>query len=174
MKLSGEMVTVLVAVGLAMVVGHELFPRVEETIKPIPHIVTEYDTVHTIVTVAGPKVVTTDTVNIIQKVTLHDTVQVYLGADTTKRQNIWPVLSVTIGKSRGDTSHTTTFSLRSGKTVESELFTPGPLKSLWADSTGTPRMDFYDPPPPFHTSSLTKGLWAVIGFGACWASERVH
>jgi len=86
--------------------------------------------------------------------------------DTTERLPIWPVLNAQIGKSRGDTSLTTTFSLRSGKTVESRIWTPGPLKSLWADSSGTPRMDFYDPPAE-KKQILPKLLWAGIGFGIC-------
>ena len=134
---------------------------------PVPQIVTVHDTVRDTVRLRGPKIVTTDTVHLVIRETLHDTVQINVNVvDTTERLPIWPVLNAQIGKSRGDTSLTTTFSLRSGKTVESRIWTPGPLKSLWADSSGTPRMDFYDPPAE-KKQILPKLLWAGIGFGIC-------
>ena len=153
------------AAGLAVM--YVIAPRYHSLTRPVPQIVTVYDTVRDTVKLRGPKVVTTDTLRVIEKVIFHDTVQVQVPADTGRRPVLWPVLNAQIGKSRGDTTTTTTFSLRSGRTVESRIWTPGPLKSLWADSTGTPRLDFYEPNTPKGTSTLTKLLWSGIGFGVC-------
>jgi len=135
--------------------------------KPVPQIVTVYNTVHDTVRLEGPSIVTTDTLQIVEQVTLHDTVQILIPADTARRPMLWPVLNVQVGRSRGDTTTSTTFSLRSGRSVVSRIWTPGPLKSLWADSSGTPRMDFYPSVEPKGISAATKGLWAAIGFGVC-------
>src|SRR5205823_1946663 len=72
--------------------------------KPVPQVVTLYDTVHDTVRLKGPKIVTTDTLQIIEQVILHDTVQILVPADTARRPMLWPVLNVQVGRSRGDTT----------------------------------------------------------------------
>ena len=156
----------LIYLAIGAVIAFFLIPR-KTVIKPIPQIVTVHDTVRDTVRLRGPRVVTTDTVHLIVRVTLHDTVQIPVNADSAQRPHLWPVLNAQIGKSRGDTSLTTTFSLRSGKTVESRIWTPGPLKSIWADSSGTPRMDFYPPMTQKTFGLVPKLLWSGIGFGVC-------
>ena len=135
---------------------------------PVPTIHTVYDTVRTppdTVVLRGPKVVTTDTVELVNRQTLHDTVQIAVNnPDTTARPNLWGILSLTVGKNRGDTTRTATFSVRSGKTTTSTVWTPGPLQGAWADSSGTPRLNFY--PPPVCTVSLRdEGKYGLIGAG---------
>src|SRR5437660_7807063 len=73
-------------------------PRYRAQIKIVAQIVTVYDTVRDTVRLRGPKVVTTDTLRVIEKVILHDTVQVRIPADTGRRPVLWPVLNVQIGK----------------------------------------------------------------------------
>ena len=136
-------------------------------LAPPPVIVTHYDTTRAppdSVFIKGPKTVTTDTVQLIETVTLHDTVTVYVGADTTQRPAIWPILSVTVGKARGDTTRTATFSLRSGVTTTSSIWTPGPLRGAWTDSVGVPRLDFY-PPVVCAATFGEKVKYGAIGAG---------
>lgn len=168
-----QALTLLVVAVLVAVLTHEFWARHVETIKPVPQITTVYDTVKTVVTLQGPKIVTTDTIRIKETVTLHDTVQIYVGADTSQRPPLWPVLNATIGQSRGDTSLTTTFNLRSGKTEVTKWWTPGPLKGIYADSSGSPRMDFWPPPEPATVSLGTKIKWTLIGGGLCFAAKGV-
>lgn len=135
---------------------------------PVPVIHTVYDTVKVpvpSVVLQGPEVVTTDTIRLVEHVTLHDTVQIPVNnPDTTARPALWPILALTVGEHRGDTTRAATYSVRSGKTTTSALWTPGPLQGGWADSTGTPRFSFYQ--PPVCTVSLTdKGKYGAIGAG---------
>jgi hypothetical protein len=116
---------------------------------PVPVIVTVHDTVKTPVDTIflhGPKVVTTDTVELVITQTLHDTVQIPVNnPDTLARPPIWPILALVVGEGRGDTTRVATMALRSGRTMTSTLWTPGPLHGVWADTSGTPRLSFYLP-----------------------------
>lgn len=172
--MKGAIVIAALAAVLGGALTRECFPKREEVLKPVPTIVTVYDTVRDTVRLRGPRVVTTDTVQIVIRQTVHDTVQINVGCDTLERPPLWPVLNAQIGKSRGDTSRVTTFSLRSGRPTVSRIWTPGPLRSLWADTTGTPRMDFYDPPKPPGVSLWTKVKWTVIGYGSCTLVNSVR
>jgi hypothetical protein len=164
--MKSELVVAVLAAVLGGVAVRECFPRTKEVLKPVPSIVTIHDVVHDTVRLKGPKTVTTDTINLIVRVTIHDTVQINVGADTSARQPLWPILNVQIGKSRGDTSQVTTFSLRSGQTAVSRVWTPGPVKSIWVVDNQTPRMDFYDPPASPSVSLWTKGKWTAVGYAA--------
>ena len=157
----------LVAAALGAALALLLWPSPPEPPIPLPVIVTHYDTVRTppeSVFIHGPKVVTTDTVNLVETVTLHDTVTVYVGPDTTQRPALWPILSLTVGAKRGDTTRAATFSLRSGLTTTSSLWTPGPLAGVWADSSGVPRMQFY-PPPVCTVPFMAKAKAGAVGAG---------
>jgi hypothetical protein len=141
----------------------------KQVVIPVPQIVTVYDTVAGPVDtlfLRGPKVVTTDTVTLVEHVTLHDTVQIpVMEPDTAKRPNLWPILSLEVGKARGDTTRLATFSLRSGKSATSLVWTPGPLQGAFSDSTPTPRLNFF--PPPVCGVSLRQNLKAgVVGAAA--------
>lgn len=142
--------------------------------KTIPTIVTRYDTV----TVA-PKWLqdsisawkkrksTTDTVNIVISNTVIQSDTVYVGADSTLRPRIWPVLEYHSGLHFGDTSTVVTFDLRSGVRVASRLYTPGILVGISADSNSVPRLDYIPfPVPPKPPLIYTLKMFA-IGFGAC-------
>ncbi len=164
--MKSELMIASLAAILGGVAVRECFPRTKEVLKPVPSIVTVHDTVRDTVRLKGPRVVTTDTINIVERITIHDTVQVNVGADTSSRQPLWPVLNAQIGKSRGDTSLVTTFSLRSGKPATSRIWTPGPLKSIWVTEGETPRLDFYEPEAKPRISLWTKGKWAAVGYVA--------
>lgn len=169
----------VVTAALAGLLTRECFPVKENVPVPVPTIVTVHDTVKTFVKIQGPKVVTTDTVQLVSHTVLHDTVQIPVNVpDTNMRPHLWPVLSAMIGEARGDSSRTLTFSLRSGKTEEATVWTPGALKSIWADSGGVPRMDFYPPPKPYSVSIWTKAKWLVIGAGTFFvikgARDAIH
>lgn len=159
-------ILVLLAVILGGVLARELFPRREQVLKPVPQIVTVHDTVHTPANLKTVEVFTTDTVKIVISETLHDVPQMLVDVDTESRRHVWPILNVQIGESRGDTSQVTTFSLISGGIGVSKIWTPGPLKAMWVDSTQTPRMSFYEPPIPPGVSLGTKIKWGGVGAGA--------
>ncbi len=67
--------------------------------------------------------------------------------DTT-RPRLYPLLSIVVGPRVGDTTRVQTFGLQRGDGVSSAIWTPGPLLGAWADSAGTPRLLFGDPPAP--------------------------
>lgn len=166
--------TAILAAVLGGIVVRECFPRREQVIKPVPQIVTVHDTVKVPVQIKGPRVVTTDTVQLIIRETIHDTVQLNVNADSAQRPALWPVLNAQIGKSRGDTSQVITFSLRSGQTAVSKLWTPAPLRGIYADTTPTPRLDFFEPLQPRAVSLLTKIKWSSVGYAACRLREELR
>lgn len=134
---------------------------------PIPTIVTVYDTVPDTLELPPRRIVTTDTVQLVIRETVYETTYVNVGCVPEERTPIWPVLSVQAGRFRGDTTVATTFSLRTGQGAVSRIWTPGPIRSVWVDSSATPRFEFGEFPAPHRTSTLTKVLWASVGFGAC-------
>ena len=150
---------------LLAIAVRELFPKTVTVGRIIPTIVTQQDTVRTRWTDTLWKVrVTTDTYNLVVRETVHDTVQVYVGADTLARPKVWPLLSY--DQRAKDTAVVRTFDLRNGRGAESVIFTPGPLTGLYADSLAVPRLNFGSWPDQ-HTSWLTKLLWGGIGYGVC-------
>jgi hypothetical protein len=166
--------------GVAVLAGfltREFFPKHVREEVPVPHIVVVKDTVHDTLRLErvtqGPKVVTTDTVQLIIRQTLHDTITIRLGPTPEERTNVWPILALEVGRKRGDTTTVTTFSLRTAQGSIAKAWTPGPLKGIWADSTPTPRLDFWPPPEPYRVSLWTKVKWSAFGFGACTVTNGI-
>lgn len=144
-----------------------LMPR-KEVLTPIPVIHTVHDTVKVPlppIYIHGPKVTSTDTLPpLIISTTFHDTVQVPVNAPDTLRPNWWPMLSITLGEGRGDTAQVATYALRSGKTMLSRVWMPGPLQGAWTDTTGTPRLSFY-PQSGYQVKLADKAKYVAIGAG---------
>lgn len=144
----------------------ELFPKTVTVGRNVPTIVTKHDTVRTRWTDTLYRVkVTTDTFNLVIHETIHDTVQVYVGADTAARPKLWPLLSYEQRQGH-DSATLRTFDLRNGRGAESLIFAPGPVTGIFADTGAVPRINFGAWPTP-HTSWLTKLLWGGIGYGIC-------
>lgn len=159
---------VLGLVLLTVILTREFLPRRVEGPPSPPRIVTVRDTVRDTLRLSVPKPgkVTTDTLQIVIRETIHDTTVIQIGPTPEERTNVWPVLAVTVGKKVGDTTTVTTFGLRTGQGAVAKLWTPGPLLGLWVDSTATPRIDFGPPPRPSRTTFFEKVKWAAIGAGS--------
>lgn len=134
---------------------------------PIPRIVTVYDTIYDTLRIVAPRRTTTDTVQLVTRQTVYDTVYLNLGCDPAQRSAVWPILSVEAGKKVGDTTVVSSFSLRTGEGAVSRIWTPGPLLGVWSDTTATPRITFGPPPAPRRTPFLTKLTWAGVGYASC-------
>lgn len=166
---------------LGIVAYETLFPRKPAT-NPIPIIVTKYDTVATTpvwlrdsIKSWKSKKYLTDTVNLVLSKTVIETSYVNLEAtDTSKRPNLYPLLSYHSRGRFGDTAIVSTFALRSGKTTVSNVFVPGYLTDIETDSSSTPRLNFVPFPPPPTPSFLYKVKLLALGFGACYISNKVH
>lgn len=133
-----------------------------------PLIVTVFDTTHDTlrlwVPLPAPK---RSGPNLVISQAVHDTVNINAGEKPAERTNVWPVTSLTVGRKVGDTTVANTFSLRTGQGGVSRFYTTGPLLSMWADSTATPRLEFGPPPRPAHVSLWTKITWGTLGYGGC-------
>lgn len=165
------LLAVLAAV-LGGVLVRECFPRTIQGPIPVPTIVTVHDTTHDTVRIAPPKLPPMP--NLVMRVTFHTPIQIRVDAPPEERSPLWPVLNAQIGKSRGDTSQVITFSLRSGQTAVSKIWTPAPLRAIYADTTATPRLDFYEPELRRAVSLWTKVKWTSVGFGLCRVQEAVR
>lgn len=170
--MKSNLLLVIVAAILGGVLVRECFPRTVKAPIPVPSIITVHDTVHDTVRIAPPKLPPMP--NIVMRVTLHTPSQIPVNVVAAERPNLWPILGLTIGGSRGDTSHTTTFSLRSGQIATSSIWTPGPLRGVWADSTMTPKLDFGAPLMPQDVSLWTKVKWTSIGIASCYVARKLQ
>lgn len=150
---------------LTIVLTRSFLPRTVQSPPPAPLIVTVHDTLHDTLRISVPKPVPGPTLTI--RVTVHDTTYLNIGAEPAERTNIWPVLTVDVGRKVGDTTTINTFSLRSGAGGTAKVYTAGPLLGVWADSTATPRYLFGPPPAPRRVSLWTKLEWGGIGYGSC-------
>lgn len=158
-----ELVLGLAAVVVIVIGTHYLWPMHEVQIEPVPYIVTVHDTIHDTLRIKGPKVVTTDTVQLVIQQTIHDTIVMPTGS--------WLIAWAEIGAKRGDTSVVGTTDGR--RAAVSRIWTPGPLKSIWADTSATPRMDFYAPQAAPKTSLWAKLKWSAVGYGVCTIANGV-
>lgn len=156
----------LLLAGLSVILGgvlaHECFPREVKQEIPVPSIVTVHDTVHDTIRIRPPKLPPAP--NLVLRVTFHTPVQIPVNVVAAERPNLWPILNLRIGASRGDTSLMTTYSLRSGQIAESRIWTPGPLRGAWADSTMTPKLDFGAACSDRGTGLWTKVKWTAVGY----------
>lgn len=161
------------------VLGRSLFPKKIDTGRHVPQIVTKYDTVK--VDVYKKWIVhdtvtkfTTDTFNLVVKQTIFDTVVINVGQRDSTRSRLWPIVSFQVNSR--DTATVRTFNLRTGIGALSQIYTPGPLNALFADTSATPHMTF-GTYPEWRTSTLTKILWGSAGFGLCsvtnWANHQL-
>lgn len=147
---------VLGLVVVAAFAGHLLFPTHEPA--PPPLITTIVDTIHDTLKVPTPSRPAAGAPNLVIRETHHDLVTIappmpslkplVLVMPDTSRPRLYPLLSVLVGEHVGDSTYVTTFGLQRGDGVTSTFYTPGPLKSIVADSAGTPRADWYPPPDP--------------------------
>lgn len=158
-----DLVLPIIALVAGALLARECFPRREEVPIPVPTIVTVQDTIHDTVRIAPPRLPPTP--NIVIRVTLHTPSQIPVNVVAAERPNLWPILNLTVGASRGDTSRTTTFSLRSGQIATSSVWTPGPLEGAWADSTMTPKLSFGEPLKPRGASLWEKSKLVLGGIG---------
>lgn len=160
---------ILVFIAIGALLGINLFPKVVKVGRNIPVIVTKYDTVRTKWVVHDTiEKFTTDTFNLVVHQTIYDTVVINV---TDNRPAIWPIMSYR-ATSR-DSAYVRTFDLRTGSGALNQIYTPGPLNVIVADSLPTPNMTF-GTYPEFHTRSITKLLWGSIGFGICTVSNWVN
>ncbi len=150
---------------LVAILTREFFPKHVQGPPPPPMIVTVHDTLHDTLRISVPRDVPGPTLTI--RVTVHDTTYVNVAAAPAERTNIWPVLSVDVGRKIGDTTTVNTFSLRSGEGGTAKIYTAGPLLAVWADSTPTPRYLFGSPPPPYQVHLVSKVKWGGLGFASC-------
>lgn len=149
--------------GLVLALRHE-----HQRPTPVPMIVTQHDTVHdTLRLELRPPAPKPGTPNLTISVTIHDTSNLNAGEKPQDRANLWPVLSLSVGRRVGDTTTANTFSLRTGQVAVSRFYTAGPLLNVWADSTGAPRLLFGDSPRPPRVSIWTKAEWTAVGWGGC-------
>jgi hypothetical protein len=159
--------TLLGLVLLVVVLTREFLPRTVKGPPPVPMIVTVRDTVRNTMYVRAPRRVTTDTVQLVIRETVHDTSYVNVGPTPAERTNIWPVVGLEVGRKVGDTTTVSTFSLRTAQGSVARVYTAGPLLGIWADSSPTPRLLFGPPPQPARVSFWTKVKWGGIGYGGC-------
>ena len=134
-----------------------LFPKTV-TVQGPPLITRIVDTVHDTVTVRLPPAPAPGAPNLVIRETHHDVVTivppgpalkpVVLVVPDTTRPRLYPVLSILVGPKVGDTTYTQTFGLQRGDGVRAAFWTPGPLLEVTADSSGTPRIRWGDPPAP--------------------------
>lgn len=150
---------------LVAILSREILPKHVRDPAPPPIITTVHDTIHDTLRIRVPKPVPGPTLTI--RETIHDTTFIQIGPAPEQRTNIWPVLTVDVGKKVGDTTRITTFSLRSGQGASSQIYTGGPLLGVWADSVGTPRVLFGTPPQPASVSFWTKVKWGGLGYASC-------
>lgn len=168
----------LIGAAIVLIVGvRELFPKRErvQIEIPVPTIVAVHDTVHDTLEIKQPAVVTTDTLQLLVQQTVYDTV-IILSMVT---DSVWPILSAQFGQNRGDTSKVVTFNLLTGQPALSRIWTPGPVRSIWASSNGYPRIDFYEPPVIPAGSSFWRDVKIFGGgFASCtitdWALNKLR
>lgn len=132
----------LVYIGAAVVLAvgiRECFPK-REPGRTIPTIVTKFDTVRTPPETLVIRHFTTDTFNLVVRQTIHDTVVINVGRDSTPSDSIWPLLQYA-QRSR-DTAEVRTFDLQTGRGASSLIYTPGPLTAIEVVSTPTPKLAF--------------------------------
>jgi hypothetical protein len=136
--------------------GKSCFGTKKVVTEVIPKIVTVFDTVPTrpswlddSIKAWKKRSIVHDTVPLIISQTIIDTQLVNVGADTTQRPKIWPVLDVTAGARFSDTTLVRTFSLRDGRESFSKLFTTGYIKEIHVDeSRGPTPLIIFAPFPP--------------------------
>lgn len=171
--LQGLAVLALVVIGA--VLGHLLFPS--HLPAPPPLITRIVDTVPDTIRLAPPPAPRAGSPNLVIRETHHDLVTIaapgpgirplVLVVPDTTRPRLYPLLSLLVGRGVGDTTRVTTFGLQRGDGVTSQIYTPGPLKAVWADSSGTPRFDWYPAPAPgCELGCKLKLVGAGVGLGA--------
>lgn len=134
-----------------------LFPKTV-TVQGPPLITRVVDTVHDTTRIRLPAPPAPGAPNLVIRETHHDVVAiappgptlkpVVLVVPDTTRPRLYPILSIAVGPRVGDTTRIETFGLQRGDGVAAAIWTPGPLLGAWADSSGTPRLVFGDPPAP--------------------------
>jgi hypothetical protein len=164
---------VLGLVVLVAFLTREFLPKQIHGPAPTPRIITIRDTIHDTLVIRQPRRVTTDTVQLVVRMTIHDTTFINVGCNPVDRTNLWPVVALDVGKKVGDTTTVNTFSLRTGQGGTSRIYTPGPLLGVWADSTPSPRLLFGPPLKPATVSFWTKVKWAGVGWGACTVTNSL-
>lgn len=146
----------------------ELFPKKETLVERIPQITTVHDTVHDTLKIVVPKkVVTSDTVNVVIRETIHDTV--FITSDTSA--DVWPILNFYRTSKSGDTTTVSTFSLKHGNGANVDLYTKRlMITGMWAGPDASPRVEL-TPWPICDVTLLQKLKWSGIG-GAAALSLR--
>lgn len=164
---------ILLVLALGFFGGRMVCPRTEPS-RVIPRIVTQYDTVHTLQrdTIWRTRTVrhyTTDTFNLVIRETIYDTVVV------SPSSRLWPIVSYTMR--HRDTARVRTYDPITGHGAAVEVWTPGPLHEIQADTTPTPRMTF-GTYPNTKTSGGTKLLYLLGGYALCsaatWANGQLR
>lgn len=182
-----ELVLVGGAVVLTAALMWEFMPK-RTVEKIIPNIITQHDTVSVdklpdwytdSVKKWKKRIHTTDTINIYVTNTIirSDTIKqfVYVGSDTSKRPNLWPVISYHGGSRFGDTAIVTTFSLRAGIGSVSRVFIPGILTAIDVDSGKPyPSLTYVPFPKPKSPSLFYKVKMIAIGYGSCLLVNSVR
>jgi hypothetical protein len=178
MNTKREALVILLLVLAVAVMTRVWFPKTVTVAGP-PIITRVVDTVHDTLTVAVPAPAAAGTPNLVIRETHHELVLIAppaprlgliaLVAPDTTRPRLYPVLSIDVGARVGDTTRVTAFGLQRGDGVTSLFYTPGPLRSVVADSAGTPVVDWYAPPAPgceFGCKVKLVGTGIVLGASA--------
>lgn len=159
---------------LGAVAGRSACPKIVERGRVIPQIITVHDTTKVPFKVIVDRV-TTDTYNLVIHQTIHDTVVIHvpgLERDSVPVSRIWPVLAYRTLNRQKDTAELRTFDLRTGRGASSIIYAPGPLISIIADSSPTPRLG-YGEWPKAKTSTVKTIFHFGLGYAACTLSNYV-